>query len=60
MGDHINTKKNTQKRHKSGFSESRDTVIERLGRVRFKHYIQDLEEALLEEEMSLSDDTTEE
>lgn len=55
MGDHVNTKKNTLKRHKAGFSESRDIRVERARRVTFKNYIQELEEDLLEQE--LQDDT---
>ena len=55
MGDHVNTKKNTLKRHQAGFSESRDIRVERARRVTFKNYIQELEEDLLEQE--LQDDT---
>lgn len=51
MGEHVNTKKNPTKRHKRGFSESQDIAIQRQRRVTFKHYMQELEEELLEQEL---------
>jgi len=59
MGEHINTKKNTRKRHKAGFSEGRDIKLERARRVTFKNYIHELEESLFEEEF-LEDDVQDE
>lgn len=60
MGDHINTKKNTSKRHKRGYNESQDIAIQRQRRVSFKNYLYELEEDLLEQELEEdfdSDDT---
>lgn len=51
MGEHLNTKKNTTKRHKAGFSEGRDIRVERGRRVTFKNFIQNLEDDLLEQEL---------
>ncbi len=48
MGDHVNTKKDTAKRHKRGFAESRYIVNERARRVTFKKYVEQLEQDLLE------------
>lgn len=52
MGDHVNTKKNTAKRHKAGFSEGQDIAVQRRNRVSFKSYLNDLEDDLLEQELS--------
>lgn len=52
MGEHVNTKKDTKKHHKAGFSESRDVRVERARRVSFKSYMQNLEDELLEQELS--------
>lgn len=51
MGDHVNTKKDTKKHHKRGFAESADINLQRARRVTFKHYVQQLEEDLLEQEL---------
>jgi hypothetical protein len=51
MGDHVNTKKSTAKHHKRGFAESSDIDLQRANRVTFKHYIQQLEDDLLESEL---------
>lgn len=58
MGEHIGQKRDSKKRHKSGYNEGRDFKIERARRVTFKNYIQDLEEELLEQELDdlLDDD----
>lgn len=55
MGDHVNTKKDTTKHHKAGFSEGRDVRLERARRTSFKTYVQNLEEDLLEQEMTTKD-----
>ena len=55
MGDHVNTKKDTSKHHKAGFSESRDVRVERARRTSFKSYVHDLEEELLELELTSKD-----
>lgn len=55
MGEHVNTKKDTSKHHKAGFSEGRDVRLERARRTSFKSYVQNLEEGLLEEEMATND-----
>lgn len=52
MGEHINTKHNGTKRHKKGFSESLDVRAQRAARVSFKSYMQNLEDDLLEQELS--------
>ena len=52
MGEHINTKHNRTKRHKKGFNESQDIRAQRAARVSFKTYMQNLEDDLLEQEMS--------
>lgn len=52
MGDHVNTKKDTTKHHKAGFSEGRDVRLERARRTSFKSYVQNLEDDLLEQELS--------
>lgn len=52
MGDHVNTKKDTSKHHKAGFSEGRDVRLERARRTSFKTYVQNLEEELLEDELT--------
>jgi hypothetical protein len=49
MGNHVNTKKNPNKRHKRGFREGEN--LERMQRVSFKNYVKQLEEELLEEEL---------
>lgn len=51
MGEHVNTKKDPLKRHKRGFSEGQDIATKRKQRVTFKHYMQELEEELLEQEL---------
>lgn len=55
MGEHVNTKKDTKKHHKAGFSESRDVRVERASRVSFKNYMQNLEDELLEQELTETD-----
>ncbi len=55
MGDHVNTKKDTTKHHKAGFSEGRDVRLERARRTSFKTYVQNLEEELLEQELTSND-----
>lgn len=52
MGEHIDTKKDTSKHHKAGFSEGRDVRLERARRTSFKSYVQNLEEELLEDELT--------
>ena len=52
MGDHVNTKKDTSKHHKAGFSEGRDLRLERARRVTFKSYINDLEESLIDDDLN--------
>lgn len=52
MGEHINTKHNGSKRHKKGFYESADVGAQRARRVTFKAYVKDLEDDLLEQELS--------
>jgi hypothetical protein len=54
MGNHVNTKKNPNKRHKRGFREGEN--LERMQRVSFKNYVKQLEEELLEEELNAIDD----
>jgi hypothetical protein len=54
MGNHVNTKKNPNKRHKRGFREGEQ--LERMQRVSFKNYVQQLEEELLEQELESFDD----
>ena len=44
MGEHVNTKKNVQKRHKKGFAEAQDINVQRARRVTFKSYMQQLED----------------
>ena len=51
MGEHVNTKKDTQKHHKRGFAEGQDIRLQRARRVTFKNYIQQLEDDLLEQEL---------
>lgn len=60
MGDHVNTKRNTAKRHKRGFNEGQDIAIQRQRRVSFKHYLNELEEELLEQELEDSAEEDEE
>ena len=51
MGDHIDHKKNPQKRHKKTFGENQDVGVKRRQRVSFKAYVNQLEEDLLEQEL---------
>lgn len=55
MGEHIDTKKDTSKHHKAGFSEGRDVRLERARRTSFKSYVQSLEEELNEQELTSND-----
>lgn len=55
MGEHIDTKKDTTKHHKAGFSEGRDVRLERARRTSFKSYVQNLEEELNEQELAMND-----
>ena len=55
MGEHINTKKDTAKRHKRGFSEGQDIEIQRRRRASFKSYLKELEDDLLEQELESDD-----
>lgn len=55
MGEHIDTKKDTSKHHKAGFSEGRDVRLERARRTSFKSYVQNLEEELNELELESND-----
>lgn len=55
MGDHINTKKDTTKHHKAGFTEGRDLHVERARRVTFKSYLNHLEESIMADD-SIGDD----
>ena len=55
MGEHIDTKKDTSKHHKAGFSEGRDVRLERARRTSFKSYVQTLEEELNEQELASND-----
>lgn len=48
MGTHLNRTKDGSKRHKRGFSESRDIPIERRQRISFKKFVAELEERLIE------------
>jgi hypothetical protein len=52
MGDHINTKKDPNKHSKPVFGEGRDVPVERKRRASFKHYLQNLEDDLMEQEMN--------
>ena len=52
MGDHIHNKRNPNKRHKYGFSENQDMELPRKAKASFKHYLQDLEEQLIEQELA--------
>jgi len=52
VGEHINTKHNGLKRHKKGFNESADVHAQRAARVSFKTYMQNLEDELLEQELT--------
>jgi hypothetical protein len=54
MGDHVNTKRDTKKHHKRGFTE--DVATQRHRRIGFKQYMQELEEELLEQELDSQDD----
>ena len=55
MGEHIDTKKDTSKHHKAGFSEGRDIRLERARRTSFKSYVQTLEEELIDQELEAND-----
>lgn len=59
MGNHLNTKRDPSKHHKRGYAESQDIATQRQRRVSFKHYIQELEESLLEQEFEEIDDPLE-
>ena len=56
MGDHVNTKRDTKKHHKRGFSEGQDIATQRHRRIGFKQYMKELEEELLEQELDYTDD----
>ena len=56
MGDHVNTKKDGTKRHNRGFSEGQDLQSQRMRRVSFKTYMKQLEEDLLDEDLSSIED----
>lgn len=56
MGEHVNTKRDTKKHHKRGFSEGQDIATQRHRRIGFKQYMQELEEELLEQELESTDD----
>lgn len=49
MGTHLTRNKDTSKRHKRGYSDSRDITTERLQRISFKKFVAEMEERLLEE-----------
>lgn len=55
MGEHIDTKKQPNKRHRKGFAEGQDIASQRHRRVSFKNYLNELEEELLDEELSADD-----
>lgn len=52
MGEHINTKKDPLKHHAKGFSDGQDVKLQRRLKASFKTYINQLEEDLLEQEMT--------
>lgn len=49
MGTHLTRNKDTSKRHKRGYTDSRDITTERLQRISFKRFVAEMEERLLEE-----------
>ena len=57
MGDHVNTKKDVNKRHKRGFSEGLDIQSQRKRRVTFKTYMKELEENLMDSDLDDSEFT---
>ena len=54
MGDHVNTKRDSKKHHKRGFTE--DVATQRHRRIGFKQYMKELEDELLEQELEDTDD----
>lgn len=55
MGTHLTRNKDTSKRHKRGYNESRDITTERLQRISFKRFVAEMEERLLEEAEGFDD-----
>lgn len=58
MGEHIDTKHYGKKHKKT--NEDRDSEAARQRRVTFKNYLREQEEELLEADLELDDDSTEE
>lgn len=55
MGTHLTRNKDTSKRHKRGYTDSRDITTERLQRISFKRFVAEMEERLLEEAEDFDD-----
>lgn len=49
MGTHLTRNKDTSKRHKRGYTDSRDITTERLQRISFKRFVTEMKERLLQE-----------
>lgn len=60
MGEHIDNRKNSVKRHKKGFRENIDPALARQRRVTFKNYLRDVKEELLESDLEDADDNLDE
>jgi hypothetical protein len=50
-------KRNPNKRHKTGFNENQDVLVQRHNRINFKNYLRNVkEQELMDDEMDLNDE----